>query len=99
VPAPRIGVCAPSRDHGHDDGHGVEYGHDACDLDIWRWHAGCFDHDRPMKPPDTTLGQEPAIRASSWRRGYDDTVVPWYETAGVASVIGLLLAAAVMVGW
>jgi hypothetical protein len=52
-----------------------------------------------MKYIDDGDGRQPAIRAGFRHHGYDDTVLSWYETAGVASVIGLLLTAAVLVAW
>jgi hypothetical protein len=67
------------------------------ELDARSWHAECFDKSYPMKQLADTVDRQPAIRAGFRHRTYDDTVASWYETAGVASVIGLLLAAAVLV--
>jgi hypothetical protein len=44
-------------------------------------------------------GGQPAIRAGLRPHVFEDTVLSWYETAGVASVIGLVLAAAVLIAW
>jgi hypothetical protein len=52
----------------------------------------------PMRPIHD-IGGQPVIRAGLRQRVFEDTVLSWYETAGVASVIGLVLAAAVLIVW